>query len=307
MAFESCTGIPTEPLPSLSFSRYVVASAPADAWVVCVSNSGRVARTVEAARVARERGLTTIGVTYAAESPLAGAVGTTIGFDYPDPGFGPGTISYVASLGVLYALALRASELAGRLSADEADGFVATIAAQGAAVDSTVELAAGPAEALGRDTALDTPITLIGGGPSFGTACFGAAKLREAARVQAGVQELEEWAHEEFFSTGPGTLTIVVTPPGVASDRAAEQVNAVRAVGGTAVAVCPPGEPAAEAADRVLPVAADVPEALSPFTYCVPLELFALHFASSKNLTMFGFDDDERRRLNHRQIFVSDS
>jgi hypothetical protein len=35
----------------------------------------------------------------------------------------------------------------------------------------------------------------------------------------------------------------------------------------------------------------------------VPLELFAYHFASSKGLTMLGFDDEHRRQVNFRQIF----
>jgi glucosamine--fructose-6-phosphate aminotransferase (isomerizing) len=306
LAFESWSGIPTEPLPALSFARYVVESAPDDAWAVCVSNSGRVKRTVEAAQKARERGLRTIGITYAPDSPLAETTATTIPFAYPNPGFGPGTISYVASLTVLYAVALRAAELAGTLSPNEADGRAAEVAAQHEAVAETIKLAAAAAEELGRETPTDVPITFLGGGPSFGTASFGAAKIIEAARVGAGVQELEEWAHEEFFCTGPGTLTIVVTPPGAGSDRAVEQLSAVRQVGGTAVAVCSPADPAAAAADAVLPVAGDAPEALSPLSYCVPLELFALHFASSKGLTMFGFDDERRRQLNHSQIFIPD-
>src|SRR5919199_5012638 len=39
-AFERWSGIPTEALESLEFSRYAVEAAPADALVVAVSNSG---------------------------------------------------------------------------------------------------------------------------------------------------------------------------------------------------------------------------------------------------------------------------
>src|SRR5947209_19263442 len=63
-AFERWSGIPTEALESLEFSRYAIESAPADALVVAVSNSGRVVRTVECARLARERGISSIGLTY---------------------------------------------------------------------------------------------------------------------------------------------------------------------------------------------------------------------------------------------------
>ena len=64
-----------------------------------------------------------------------------------------------------------------------------------------------------------------------------------------------------------------------------------------------PGGRAAGAADLVLPVAAGTPEELSPLTYCIPLELLAFHYASTRGLTMLGFDDESRKALNFRQIF----
>jgi hypothetical protein len=46
-------------------------------------------------------------------------------------------------------------------------------------------------------------------------------------------------------------------------------------------------------------------EELTPIAYSVPLELFAYYFASSKGLTMLGFDDSSRMEVNFRQIFGS--
>jgi glucosamine--fructose-6-phosphate aminotransferase (isomerizing) len=296
-AFEAWSGIATQALPALEFSRYDADFAPSGSWAVCVSNSGKVVRTVEAATVARARALKTIGVTYDPESRLAEAVETTLAYRYDDPGFGPGTISYVASLGALYALALRAAELAGR------EHSLEPIEAQASASARTIELAEPVAEQLGRGTLSETKVDVVGAGPSLGTAWFGRAKLIEAARALGGAHELEEWAHEEFFCTRPGTMTIVVAPSGASHDRAVEQLAAARATGAAAVAVCVPDAPTAAEADHVLPVAGDTPDDLSPLTYCIPLELFAYHFASSKGMTMLGFDEEWRRRLNFRQIF----
>ncbi len=295
-AFERWSGIPTVALPALELSRYELEFAPPGSWAVCVSNSGKVVRTVEAAQAARERGLFSIGVTFDPDSRLAEAADVTLAYRYDDPGFGPGTISYVASLGTLYALGLRAAELAGR-PADVDWQALADATAR------TVDLAGPTAERLGRETPLTVKVDVVGGGPSLGTALFGRAKLIEAAHAPGGAHELEEWAHEEFFCTGPGTATVVVCPPGASADRAVEQLEAAREIGATAVAVCPPDASAAAAADVVLPVAGELPEELSPLVYCVPLELFAYHFASSKGLTMLGFDDERRKALNFRQIF----
>jgi glucosamine 6-phosphate synthetase-like amidotransferase/phosphosugar isomerase protein len=302
-AFELWSGIPTQAFPALELSRYELQFATPCAWAICVSNSGKVTRTVEAASRARDRGLVAVGVTYDADSRLAHTADTTIAYRYEDHGFGPGTISYIASLGALYALALRAGELAGRLDAAHVDERLGLIEAQAEAAARTIDLAGPIAERLGRELSEDVKIDVVGGGPSLGTAFFGRAKLIEAAHAPGGAHELEEWAHEEFFCTGPGTVTIVVAPPGESSDRAVEQLEAAREIGATAIAVCSPDAPAAAAAELVLPVAGDPTEELSPLTYCVPLELFAYHFASSKGLTMLGFDDERRKALNFRQIF----
>ena len=304
-AFQSWSGIPTYAVPSLQFSRYDVQHARQGAWAICVSNSGRVVRTVEAALAARRHGLRSIGVTYVPDSRLAESAEVTLGYRYDDPGFGPGTVSYVASLTVLYALALRAGELSGRLLSAEADARVRLVAGQSAVAARTIELADVPAAELGRATPAETPIRILGAGPSYGTALFGRAKLIEAARVPAEACELEEWAHEEFFCTGPGSLTLVLAPAGASADRAAEQLQAIRDVGGASVVVCPDDSPGAALADRVLPVAAETAEELTPLTFCIPLELFAYHFASTKGLTMLGFDDERRKEINFRQIFGS--
>jgi glucosamine--fructose-6-phosphate aminotransferase (isomerizing) len=304
-AFQSWSGIPTQALPSLQFSRYDARHAPPGSWAVCVSNSGRVSRTIEAALAAKRHGLRSIGVTYVADSGLAQSAETTLCYRYDDPGFAPGTLSYLASLTALYALALHAAELAGTLSAAAADERAELVAGESERIAATIELADGPAEALAAETTLQTPVRILGGGPSYGTALFGRAKLIEAARLPAEACELEEWAHEEYFCTEPGSLTIVLAPPGASADRAVEQLQAVRDIGGQAVLVGPSDAPGASVANRVLPVAGAPPEELSPLAYCIPLELFAYHFASSNGLTMLGFDDERRKEINFRQIFGS--
>ena len=84
LAFERWSGIPTQALPSLELSRYELELAPAGSWVVCVSNSGKVVRTVEAAVNARARGLMAIAVTYDPASRLAEAADVTLAFRYAD-------------------------------------------------------------------------------------------------------------------------------------------------------------------------------------------------------------------------------
>src|SRR6266851_1435934 len=81
-AFERWSGVAVEALESLEFSRYAIHSAPPDALVVAVSNSGRVVRTVECALVARERGIDSVALTYNPDSRLAEAATMLLPWSY---------------------------------------------------------------------------------------------------------------------------------------------------------------------------------------------------------------------------------
>ncbi|MBK8021836.1 MAG: hypothetical protein IPK19_10535 [Chloroflexi bacterium] len=46
---------------------------------------------------------------------------------------------------------------------------------------------------------------ILGSGPSYAAATFGATKLLEAAGTHCWVQDLEEWAHLQYFVAEPDT------------------------------------------------------------------------------------------------------
>ncbi|MCA1646564.1 MAG: SIS domain-containing protein [Chloroflexi bacterium] len=279
-AFERWSGIPTEALESLEFSRYAIHTAPPDALVVAVSNSGRVIRTVECARVAREHGIATLGLTYNPSSPLAVAADMLLSWTYEDVGFGPGTLSYLASLVGLYALAIRLGQLHGRLDEQQAAAQLDTITATGDMLQATVSANQAAASQVAGGLGDDALVCIVGGGPNYATALFGMAKFIEAAAYPAVGQELEEWAHEQYFCTRPGTTTFVVAPPGASVDRAREQLQAIRDVGGRGVAICDPADgETTRLADAILPIPWSGDELLSPLVTPVPLELVALGFA----------------------------
>jgi glucosamine 6-phosphate synthetase-like amidotransferase/phosphosugar isomerase protein len=221
---------------------------------------------------------------------------------YKDVGFGPGTLSYLASLVALYTLATRLGQLTGRRP--DATPLLDSLRRCADAVAATTADAFVPAEQIASALAGDGLVCIIGGGPNYATALLGTAKFIEAAAYPAVGQELEEWAHEQYFCTRAGTATLVVAPPGRGVDRAREQLQAVRDMEGQAFALCEPEDRATAAlADVVLPVHAPEDELLSPIVTAIPLELVALRFAQRLGRTMMGFDDDRRRAINFRQIF----
>ena len=77
LAFHQLTGVPTQALSSLPFSRYTAGflpdTGPKTNLVICVSVSGEVSRTIEAMDLARKAGATAVALTGNPGGPL-GAV-----------------------------------------------------------------------------------------------------------------------------------------------------------------------------------------------------------------------------------------
>jgi glucosamine--fructose-6-phosphate aminotransferase (isomerizing) len=306
LAFEAWAGVPTEALQALEFSRYYAAHAPADSLVVAISNSGRVARTVEAVGRARRLGMKTVAGTSALDSRIAQEAELVIDLGYAERRFAPGTSSYMASLLLQYCIALHVAEAGGRLSAGQVQAKLDEIAAEADGMQQTIEAGKPILEQLGERAQLTDKLIFIGAGPNYGTAFFSMAKVFEAARVHAAGQELEEWAHEQYFVTGPDTFTFVISPPGASVGRAREQLWAVNEMQSVSVAICDAHDAeTARLAKVVVPVHGGPDEALSPLSYCIPGELFAFYYAASKHLTMLGFDNPHVKEVNFQQIFNS--
>ncbi len=305
LAVEAWSGVPTRALESLEFSRYHLDLAPSGALVVALSNSGRVSRTVEAALRARRRGLRVLAATGDLTSPVAEAADAAVDLAYAERRFGPGTSSYLASLTLFYALGLRLAFLAGRLSRAEVEGRLAALAARAEALKAALRACEARLAPLARGTPLEARLLFLGAGPNLGTALFSAAKVVEAAGVPAGAQELEEWAHIDFFTADERALTFLLAPPGAALDRAREQLQAMAEMGLRRVVVCHPDDEETAGLAEVAVLIAEEEEWLSPLTYLAPGEVFALHFGRTHGRTPFGFDDPKRRELNRRQIYES--
>ena len=129
---------------------------------------------------------------------------------------------------------------------------------------------------------LDT-IWVIGAGPSFGTARYCAAKFHEQLPWNGIPEDLEEWAHLQYFLTltwKERSVVFVLAPPGNSLDRAEELVEGIHAVGGRAIVVVACVDRAVSA--RLSPpFGCPVPasEFLSAFTYHLPAQLLILYLA----------------------------
>ena len=310
-ALRRWSGIAAEVMTSLEFARYETPLLGDGDVLVAISNSGNSSRAREAVGLARDRGIAAVGVTGSAGGPLAAMVDRTlhrpVRSESADLGRHGRAIlhmaEYLATLRTLYGLGLRLGTHRARLSEPDRIRIQAGIDHAIEEVPVVAEAAEPAALALAErmhDDGADTA-WVLGAGPNRGTAEYCAAKLHEQIPLNGVPQDLEEWAHLQYFLTlswGERAPVLVLAPPGNARDRAEEVVAGIGRAGGWAVVVGPDGLPGADpGAGATLPAPAGVPEMLTPLVYHVPVQLLVLHLAR-----LGGVDPTPLRRRDEYQL-----
>ncbi len=294
LAFQRHSGLTAHPVHALDLARYRARALPAGSAVIALSFSGKVGRTTEAAIQARRLGHHVVALTGAADGQLAQASDEVLLLDVPTLGFSPGTSTYVAMLGTLLRLAAALAALRGA-----AGGLTEPLARLPGSAEATLAAAAEPA-VLAAEALLPAPwVAFLGGGPNEATARFGAAKLFEGPQQLGVATNLEEWAHEEYFVTSPGDPVVLVNPAGAGHDRGAEILAELRFMAARPVVISDLPLPAGGVdGELLLPLAAGVPEELSPVTACLPAALAGFHLARLSGKRSYNFRG-EAARLEH--------
>jgi len=291
MAFEELAGLPCEPMTAMQFARYGAGFLPdtgrGSNLVLAVSVSGAVSRTVEALRMGRLAGGTAVALTGNTTGPLAAEAEIVLPTAVPPlPAelqgmIVPGTRSYIASLLMLYLVAIHLGERRSRLTRARANKERRALAAHAELMAETIALSDGPARYAAEQWRDARQFVYCGSGPHYGTALFSAAKLLEASGDIAVAQEMEEWAHLQYFAREETTPTILISAGGRDAGRTVEIAAAARAIGRRVGLVAPRQTDllARTAPDQLLPIAAPLHERYAPLLTCLPPTLFAAYRA----------------------------
>lgn len=298
LAFHQLTGVPTQALSALTFSRYNVGylpdTAPNTNLLIAVSVSGVVSRTIESLSLARQAGATGIALTGAPNAPLAQAaekVFQTTVPPLPDEMKGmvvPGVRSYLASQVALYSAAIRIGEVRGHLTTAQADSLRAELLASADIMEQTIRVCEPLCRELVSQWKDSREFIFVGAGPLFGAAMFSAAKLLEASGDSSMAQETEEWTHIQYFGEPAAIPTVLLEASGFDADRMAELARAAQVIGRQAVAVVPKGEQTvSQYVKSVLPIQGSIRECFAPLVYSIPGELIAAERAESIKAAYF--------------------
>jgi sugar/nucleoside kinase (ribokinase family)/fructoselysine-6-P-deglycase FrlB-like protein len=287
LAFRIHAGVDADAVHALELSRYRVRYLPPRSAVLGVSFSGKVGRTAEALLQADRAGHLTIALTNNPDSAVGRAARHLLPIEVPTLGFSPGTSTYLGMVSTLLDLALRwgaarGADVAGARAVVETLPKLAleTLQANATVARSAAELLADRAW-----------VSFLGAGPNEASARFGAAKLFEGPQVVGVATNTEEWAHEEYFVTTPGTPIVVVAPGGAGFSRAEEILSEIAFIGARSIVVSE--QPVA--GDVVLPLAGGVPEEFSPVLCALPLSLVGFHLAEILGKRSYNFPSEEIR------------
>jgi glucosamine--fructose-6-phosphate aminotransferase (isomerizing) len=269
MAFRTIAGMPCQAVSAQRFSDYCAAALQlrrGHSIVVGASSSGRTPEVVAALRSARQHGARTVAVTGYPDSPVAQAAERSVVIALPDLERSPGIRTYAATLLAFLALALRMGARAGRAD----DNSVAELTRLADSVDATAVSVRDQCRAVADLIASAPVLTFAGGGPSFGTAKFSAAKMIEATGIASLAVDTGEWWHVERRALPADMPVFVIAPPGRSYQRTVLVAAAARQLGRRLIAVVDSEDAlVAQHSSAILPVRGTVSEELSPLLYHV--------------------------------------
>ena len=254
---------------SLEMLAYVAPKLNGEDLVIAISMSGTADRTNEAAAALTGRGSAVLALTNGSGGDLAKIAGSKISLDLTDLApFLTGTAKYTASLMGLMLLLQGAS---GR-----ADGSLAAVVGTLADVVARVEAFA-KAEAVSLGARPPTGIRILSSGCNLATADYGTAKFLKLVALPVTADDIEEFAHRQFWSTPEDDLVIYIAANPAAARCASASAAALGSMGMRTIAIDTPSTPVQTAAARfTLP---DVGEALSPLLTAIPVQFLSYFIA----------------------------
>ncbi len=299
LAFEQLAGLPCEPHTAMQYSRYTAAfmsnAGHKNNLLLGVSVSGQVSRTIEALDLGRQAGATAVSVTGNLNAPLAQIAEITLETavpPLPDELAGlivPGTRSYIASQLALFILAIHIGQQRDHLSANKANNLRFELFEIADLMENTII----NCDTVTREAAIswkdEDSFVFCGSGPNYGTACFSAAKLLEASGDAAMAQDVEEWAHLQYFARRKSTPTIIISAADRDTDRALEIATAAHRIGRQVAVIAPLYSQIAKTPDKdfLFPLNGTPRECFSPLVASIPGIIFASHRSKLLNESYF--------------------
>jgi glucosamine--fructose-6-phosphate aminotransferase (isomerizing) len=263
-----------------------------DDLIVAISQSGETLDTLMAAKIAKERGATLLGIVNVMGSAIARASDAEL-FTRAGPEIGvASTKCFTAQLAALLMLSVYLGKRRGSIDSGKAAELVEGLARLPSLMRDTITGTRQLVNNLARRYMDARDVLFLGRGTSFPVALEGALKLKEISYVHAEGYAAGEMKHGPIALIDPAVPVVVLVPRDEHRDKSMSNLQEAKARGGRIIAIATEGDDEAHTqADEVVEIpAADA--AFLPFLTVIPLQLFAYYVADLK-----GTDVDQPRNL----------
>jgi len=283
--FECFTSVRAYAENAFEFLRYRK-NFDRDDGLIAVSASGRTSKTVDAAKYAKDNGLVVLSITNNPDSPLAGIADYNILTQVEKP-YGPPSATSTTALLSLAICGLYLGREQKRISEKEFDILIEDLEKILKIIRNEIESIKGKTDELAELLSNYDKVYLIGSGPSYVSALFGGAKLREAAWMHSIPFEAEEFSHYGMISLDEHDIAMLIVHQGHSLDKMLAIFNALKKIGVKTIVLT--SLPDKFRDPELIIKLPEVNEYISPITDIIPLQITAIKTAMCKRLDVRGF------------------
>ncbi|MGP1500382.1 MAG: glutamine--fructose-6-phosphate transaminase (isomerizing) [Bergeyella cardium] len=247
--------------------------------VIAISQSGETADTMEAIKLAKERGAFVYGICNVVDSSIA-RITDAGSYTHAGPEIGvASTKAFTAQLTILSLIALKLGKHNGNLSNAEFMRLITELDTLPKKIEDVLANTHQITQDIAREFVDAANFLYLGRGYNYPAALEGALKLKEISYIHAEGYPAAEMKHGPIALIDENMPIVIIAPKKGHYDKIVSNVQEIKARKGKVIAVVNKGdEQVASMADYIIEIP-EISECFSPIVASVPLQLLAYYIA----------------------------
>ena len=247
--------------------------------VIAISQSGETADTMEAIKLAKERGAFVYGICNVVDSSIA-RVTNAGSYTHAGPEIGvASTKAFTAQLTILSLIALKLGKHNGNLGNADFMRLITELDTLPKKIEEVLDSTHEITQKIARNFVNAANFLYLGRGYNYPAALEGALKLKEISYIHAEGYPAAEMKHGPIALIDENMPIVIIAPKKGHYDKIVSNVQEIKARKGKVIAVVNKGDvQVASMADYVIEIP-ETSECFSPIVASVPLQLLAYYIA----------------------------
>lgn len=291
-AFETLSGLRCRVMLTIDSTHHLqaheVKNSIRDTLAIAISVSGGAAGTVKAAKNLGKLGAKTLAITQNVNSYLAKNCETILNVDPTEHNMIPGTKTYVASVIGLLMVAASIGVARGKITEADVEALKADVVAYANDFKAVVDEVNNGTVEVTKVFKNAKNIEFVGSGIDFATAWFGRAKVYEAIGFPSSAENVEDWAHVNYFFRRPqeNACVVVMSKGNPSNSRCLEDIDTMKIMGRPTVVIT---DCDCELPEGIMSI--KIPSAkrdyIAPLLQILPITLFCGHMSDELGIPFF--------------------